>query len=109
MSKERLKSIKRKTVYLEGTNYLMMAINTDDYRWLIKQAERVQVLENKLENVMDRYTYLEGIYYDIRKRYKHYREAIAQLINYIEMTDDDVDQQVHKIHVILDKTLEGEE
>ena len=45
----------------------------------------------------------------LQQQNKRYRERVAQLINYIEMTDDDVDQQVHKIHVILDKTLEGEE
>lgn len=44
----------------------------------------------------------------LEQQNKRYRERMAQLINYIEMTDDDVDQQVHKIHVILDRTLEGE-
>lgn len=40
---------------------------------------------------------------------KRYRERVAQLINYIEMTDDETDRQVHKIHVILDGLLEESE
>ena len=46
MSKERLEEIIHKEAYLEGTNNLVMVINTDDYKWLIKQAERVRELEN---------------------------------------------------------------
>ena len=46
MSKERLEEIIHKEAYLEGTNNLVMVINTDDYKWLIKQTDRVQELEN---------------------------------------------------------------
>lgn len=47
--KERLEDIKRKEAYLEGANDLVMVIETDDYRWLIQQAQRVQFLEMRWE------------------------------------------------------------
>ena len=79
--------------------------------YFYKQAiQRVQELEEEIKShAPEGRNYTNKQYVDLLHENKRYRERVAQLINYIEMTDDDVDQQVHKIHVILDKTLEGEE
>lgn len=79
MSKERLEEIKKK--YFMYENYTGKVIMYHHVlEWLIEQAERVQKLENKLENVMDRHTYLEGDYYDLQKQNERYRVAIRECI-----------------------------
>lgn len=88
----------------------------DALDYVISEAERAESLQEKLNAKIalinkgdEEFCYTEqGKMIELEQQNKRYRERMAQLINYIEMTDDDVDQQVHKIHVILDRTLEGE-
>ena len=82
MSKERFEELAYNVgISLDGEKALM---SSDDYDFLynyaLQQAERVQKLENKLENVMDRHTYLEGDYYDLQKQNERYRVAIRECI-----------------------------
>ena len=79
--KERLEEIKRKFDLDRIRKFLdTNLISPQDLIYLIQQAERVQELENKLENVMDRHTYLEGDYYDLQKQNERYRVAIRECI-----------------------------
>src|SRR5690625_2007116 len=107
MSKERLEEIKEQFKYLQGD------FMQDDIGWLIEQAERAEESERQMftivENTEKSKSMLNFKIKLLEKQNKRYRERVAQLINYIEMTDDETDRQVHKIHVILDGLLEGEE
>lgn len=49
MSKEQLESLKRNREWTEATGGKFYTVDSDDYKWLIKQAERVQELERKIE------------------------------------------------------------
>jgi len=108
MSKERLEEIVHKEAYLEGTNDLVMVINTDDYRWLIEQAERVQELESELNKQVEIGYKFEGEVHDLVEQNKHYREAIENvrdelLIHYRMGGSSDNDALM-----MLDEALEGE-
>src|SRR5690625_251465 len=108
MSKERLEEIVHKEAYLEGTNDLVMVINTDDYRWLIEQAERVQELESVLNKQVEIGYKFEGEVHDLVEQNKHYREAIENvrdelLIHYRMGGSSDNDALM-----MLDEALEGE-
>src|SRR5690625_2948050 len=103
MSEERLAKMNKKVVGLiDGEDFSdLVQMDVDTYAWFYKQAERA--LKNADDiHVMDLQLASE------QKENKRYRERVAQLINYIEMTDDEADRQVHKIHVILDRLLEGD-
>ena len=73
MIKERLEEIK------ENWNNVVWGIDKSDINWLIKQAERAQELDNKLENVMDSHTYLEGRYYELEHQNKRYRNLLESI------------------------------
>lgn len=91
MSKERLEEIIHKEAYLEGTNNLVMVINTDDYKWLIKQAERVQELEEELEKGETLLEKILPIYKRLKKQNKRYREALefyAEPKNWLPQNED---------------------
>ena len=45
--KERLESLKRNREWTEATGGKFYTVDSDDYKWLIKQAERVQELEKQ--------------------------------------------------------------
>lgn len=68
MSK-RIEDIKERLV-------LDVKLSIEDVNWLIKQAELVQELEKKIENVMDNHTYLEGHAYEIEQQNKRYRNLL---------------------------------
>src|SRR5690625_1841851 len=81
MSKERLEEIKEQFKYLQGD------FMRDDLGWLIKQAERVQELEDKFEEreneliriLTNRYKYitqLENTEIILREQSKRYRDFI---------------------------------
>lgn len=104
MSKERLEEIIRKEAYLEGTNDLVMVINKDDYRWLIKQAERVEDLENEnriLRTVAESNKYIGEQYLEQNKRY---REAIERALD--ESGWGDEGNALYRTIGILTKALE---
>ena len=76
----------------------------------------VRVLRNKVDQSKEYEDFVfhhnDDVDVEMRKLHeqnKRYRERADQLINYIEMTDDETDRQVHKIHVILDGLLEDAE
>lgn len=85
MSKEQLEDIKNNKTYLEGTNELIIAINTDDYDWLIEQAELVQELKEKHKEYV---SFVESNNYNmdvemekLYKQNKRYREALEFYAN----------------------------
>lgn len=47
--KERLESLKRNKEWTEATREKFYTVDKRDYEWLIKQAERVQELEEKVK------------------------------------------------------------
>ena len=82
MSKERLEEIKRQFNIIKS-NLIRLDRDTnatDDYEWLIEQAERVQELEEKLIEAKDDYDYLSYHYGNETEQNKRYREAIKRAI-----------------------------
>lgn len=61
--KERLKSLKRNKEWTEATGEKFYTVDKKDYEWLIKQAERVQELEEEL--------------FELIKQNKELRKSIA--------------------------------
>lgn len=115
MTKGRLEEIENEMV--EFRQFLALVTGHNDilnkaahiHEIVIKQAERLQEWKYIAKWQHDEKIKLEKFSLELENQNKRYRERVAQLINYIEMTDDETDRQVHKIHVILDSLLEGEE
>jgi|SRR5690625_540096 len=114
MSKERLAEIIHKEAYLEGTNNLVMVINTDDYKWLIEQAERVQGLENDnrvlkkvnvgSERAKER---LRNWIDELEIENERYREAIDKIKGELYKMSAWGKEEISMLDIIYD--LEGEE
>ena len=51
MSEERLESLKRNREWTEATGGKFYTVDSDDYKWLIKQAERAKRYEQVLEYI----------------------------------------------------------
>jgi len=104
MSKELtyLQKLEKDYLRIEAENETLSSANQD-------LLHEVRVLKNKAENLEHDFMYYFKLANKLDHQIKRYRERVAQLINYIEMTDDETDRQVHKIHVILDGLLEGAE
>src|SRR5690625_2039137 len=115
MSKERLEEIRRKEAYLDGTNDLVMVINTDDYEWLIERAERVQELERQVE-VCQKYLNkhidwlrLENRIYDLEEQNRRYRKALELIKLKTLHIKGNKDTRPFQIYGIASEALEGEE
>src|SRR5690554_6662319 len=74
MSKERLESLKRNREWTEATGGKFYTVDSDDYKWLIKQAERVQELESNSYNA-----HLERLLDKRKHQNKRYRVAIEYI------------------------------
>ena len=122
MSRERLEEIRtrlkfglvclkhlRREILNSDDESLKYQVNLleNDIRYLFKQAKRVHELEDKLELVMDRHTYLEGDYYSLQQQNKRYREALEKIAR-INIEQGTV--TVSEVHAVLTarKALEGE-
>ena len=126
MSKERLEEIKRKaTEHNEGYfNQGYGRPSLDDVLWLIKQAERVEELEQQLNKQVENGYLMEGKYHDEvdknkrlekeivfvnERRLKHkqenkrYHEAIKKAI-----AEFNQDEHHHGMNELI-RALEGEE
>src|SRR5690625_2469058 len=111
MSKELtyLQKLEKDYLRIEAENETLSSANRD-------LLHEVRVLRNKVDQSKEYedFVFHHNVDVDlemrkIHEKNKRYRERAAQLINYIEMTDDETDRQVHKIHVILDGLLEDAE
>ena len=110
MSKERLEEIKKlRETILEENDFrtrcvlanVFVGLGYIDY--LIKQAERVQELENHIDHLYDNNVHLKGDYrlQEQNKRYREALESIKELGEWGMFTD--------KYARIAQKALEGEE
>src|SRR5690554_3839398 len=109
MSKERLEEIKKKYNYERLGEFIdAKPVNPYELKWLIEQAERVELLERENKALNDMLTTLEKqditklLNQNVRliKQNKRYREALEH-IERIQSVD--VDQQIAR------QALEGEE
>src|SRR5690625_190375 len=107
MSKERLAEIIHKEAYLEGTNNLVMVINTDDYKWLIKQAERVQELEDAVESYKKTSRHANISHKMAEEQNKRYREALEKIARINIEQGTVTGSEVHAV-LTARKALEGE-
>ena len=111
MSKERLEEIDKRAKHkvlgnIEGEiKYRLTEINTEDYEWLIEQAERVQELENHIDHLYDNNVHLKGDY-RLQEQNKRYREAIEKAL--YESTWGDEGNALAKMISILAEALRGE-
>lgn len=79
MSKERLESLKRNREWTEATGGKFYTVDSDDYKWLIEQAERVQELEEEVERYQSgrNVAVITKMKMDeLEKQNKRYREAL---------------------------------
>jgi len=72
----------------------------------IRYSGELEPLKQFVREQVERYDECRLDAMELHEENKRYRERVAQLINYIEMTGDEIDRQVHKVHVILDGLLE---
>lgn len=77
MSKERLESLKRNREWTEATGGKFYTVDSDDYKWLIKQAERAKHYEQTLEHMQRE---IRKATYEQAKRYKRALEHIQREI-----------------------------
>ena len=76
--KERLESLKRNREWTEATGGKFYTVDSDDYKWLIKQAERAERYEQSLEHM--KREILKATYEQV-KRYKRALEHIQKEIH----------------------------
>ena len=98
MSKERLESLKRNREWTEATGGKFYTVDSDDYKWLIKQAERVQELESDSYNA-----HLERLLDRKEQEIERYREALS-----IISANLPLDGKEHYVDIAR-QALEGEE
>lgn len=116
--KERLEDIKEDINNNTVKEYeFMTTILYEDALWLVKHVEETLdyhkeisglndiIISLKKENghFKDKVNSLDDKVLNLTIKNRQYSEYVKELINYIETTNDDLDQQVHKIHVILDR------
>jgi len=104
--KERLEEIKNNKTCLGGTNGLIIAINTDDYDWLIEQSERVRELEESFKALHHQYGLKAKQLRDKNQRYKQALEKIK------EVTETDYSNifinSMNVITIAVNDALEGD-
>ena len=106
--KERLEEIKEKTSSIAEP---MLYIDWYDTKWLIKQAERVQELEDIIYQDA-RQGMIEDLYEE-NKRYREAQEKLEQVYkeNYVRYADCYEDGYLDGLETamsIIDEALEGE-
>lgn len=72
--KERLGTLKKNREWTEATGGKFYTVDSDDYKWLIKQAERVQEFESDSYNA-----HLERLLDRKEQEIERYREALEEI------------------------------
>src|SRR5699024_4819326 len=95
MSKERLEEIKNNKTYLGGTNGLIIAINTDDYDWLIEQVEQKQIYDRHNYGLMKANDKLQ----QQNKRYRKSIKKLKQMVNDSEVDCGMICDEIREMEV----------
>ena len=105
--KERLGTLKKNREWTEATGGKFYTVDSDDYKWLIKQAERVQELESDSYNA-----HLERLLDRKEQEIERYREALefyAEPKNWLPQNEDVLSLITMDYGEKARKVLEGEE
>lgn len=101
--KERLGTLKKNREWTEATGGKFYTVDSDDYKWLIKQAERVQELESDSYNA-----HLERLLDRKEQEIERYREAIEKIKLNVKICGNE-EYFPKVVEEIVNEALEGEE
>lgn len=85
-NKERLESIKDKLNDFQTT---VWDLSEDDYMWLVEQAEKLEVLEHKFDDLLEETAKVDGQYTALHREWRDQIKTITRLqVALIEIAEE---------------------